>query len=360
MTAEEIALIRKLVVKSEKEKKLTDPLLKLIEDKQWFRIFVPTKYNGNVQPLTRVVALEEHLAHIDGSLGWTVTLCSGAGWFAGFLPESVATEFMGARNCCIAGSGAPTGTARRSGNGFIVNGTWKYATGAPHASSFTANCYILDEKGEPEAENGAPLVRAFIFRREEVLPMQNWNAIGMIASASHGFEIRDRYVDGERSFNIRPEAATSDHPVFQYPFLQLAEVTLAANISGMVRHFLDICQASFAAEALEKKFSHRQSERIRKDLETAEQEMETVRNSFYAAVFASWEYCENAKALPDELLSYVSRTSKLLASTGIQWVDTLYPYGGLGFADRDSEVNRVWRDIHTAGQHTLLLRDIEN
>jgi hypothetical protein len=35
-------------------------------------------------------------------------------------------------------------------------------------------------------------------------------------------------------------------------------------------------------------------------------------------------------------------------------VDTLYPYCGLVAASADSDINRVWRDFHTASQHALL------
>jgi hypothetical protein len=51
----------------------------------------------------------------------------------------------------------------------------------------------------------------------------------------------------------------------------------------------------------------------------------------------------------------VSRTSHALAVVARQWVDTLYPYAGLGAANVGSEINRVWRDVHTASQHPLLV-----
>jgi hypothetical protein len=34
-------------------------------------------------------------------------------------------------------------------------------------------------------------------------------------------------------------------------------------------------------------------------------------------------------------------------------VGDIYPYCGLRAAQVDSDINRVWRDFHTAGQHAL-------
>ena len=65
--------------------------------------------------------------------------------------------------------------------------------------------------------------------------------MGMIATASHSFEVNDVYVNTNRCFMIDPDLAILPDIVYQYPFLQLAETTLAVNISGMTMRFLDLC-----------------------------------------------------------------------------------------------------------------------
>jgi hypothetical protein len=87
----------------------------------------------------------------------------------------------------------------------------------------------------------------------------------------------------------------------------------------------------------------------------AEQEnhLNTSRNLFYQAVNKSWEKM-TSKGLHELSLAGVSNTSKQLAKTARECVDTLYPYCGLVAAARPSEINQVWRDLHTASQHSLL------
>jgi hypothetical protein len=71
----------------------------------------------------------------------------------------------------------------------------------------------------------------------------------------------------------------------------------------------------------------------------------------FKAVDVSWGKFTNSST--GELLA-VSKTSRHLAITSRESVDELYPYCGLIAAATDTEINRVWRDIHTAGQHALL------
>ena len=78
-------------------------------------------------------------------------------------------------------------------------------------------------------------------------------------------------------------------------------------------------------------------------------DIETVRNEFYRAVNDSWD------AISPENLRRVSITSRQLAKAARNHVDALYPYCGLQAASPDTKINRVWRDLHTASQHTLLV-----
>ncbi len=86
-------------------------LLDLAYDNNWFKLFVPEIYGGPGLMLPEILRLEEELAASDGSLGWTVTLCSGAGWFAGFLDPELAAAVFADPKVCFAGSGAVSGTA---------------------------------------------------------------------------------------------------------------------------------------------------------------------------------------------------------------------------------------------------------
>src|SRR5260221_10375656 len=120
---------------------LSPDQLKLIYEQQWFRMLLPEVHSlssPSSLPLSlpQLVRLEEGLAFADGSVGWTVTLCSGAGWFAGFFPEGRFDWLFADPRLCIAGSGSPAGEAHITGSGYRVSGRWPFASGILHATAF--------------------------------------------------------------------------------------------------------------------------------------------------------------------------------------------------------------------------------
>lgn len=326
--------------------------LKHIFEQEWFRMLIPASYGGLGWSLPRVLAVEESLSWVDASTAWVVTLCSGAGWFAGFLSPSLVREMVANKHVCFAGSGAATGVAEKTTDGFRINGHWKYASGSLHATAFTANC-VLHIDGRPQYNNdGTPVVRAFVFHRCEVTLHRHWNSMGMVATGSHSFEVKDVIVPMQRCFSVEPDHAIENAPVFKYPFLQLAETTLSVNMSGMAMRFLDLCKALVSRKNVAKPsglvhgLAHQQ-------LALAESDLERLRERFYSAMQCSWALCEKGEGISREVLNDVSETSHALAHGSRKIVDELYPYCGLTAADTTQEINRVWRNLHTASQHAL-------
>ncbi|MCZ8215673.1 MAG: hypothetical protein O9262_05500, partial [Cyclobacteriaceae bacterium] len=141
--------------------------LDIIYSQRWFKLFVPVEFGGLELSLPEVLKLEEALSWVDGSLGWVVTLCAGAGWFVGFIPHTVAEKIFTNEKLCLAGSGAMNGYADLTENGFVINGSWPYASGAMHATAFTANCLIRKNNQQVYQTDGTTQVAAFILDSEE-------------------------------------------------------------------------------------------------------------------------------------------------------------------------------------------------
>lgn len=330
--------------------KLHPAQLELVYQQQWFNLLAPAAYGGLQTPLPQLVAIEEALSWADGSLGWVVTLCCGGGWFGGFLEPGMAQQVYADAQACIAGSGAATGTAEISGEGYIINGSWKYASGVQHATHITVNCVITENNLAVLKPDGTELILPFILKRADITLLPGWKYMGMIATGSDAYEITGVYVDKTHCFKIDAEAAVIDAQLYRYPFMQLAEATLAANLAGMAVHFADLCTSAFANKATNlRRVSAANVATMMDALETQTALLDQIRAAFFDTVNASWQQPGD-----DNLLQQVSRTSRVLAKTARECVDALYPYCGLLGASPDTEINRVWRDLHTASQHALL------
>lgn len=346
-------IIRDGAAEAERSNDLHPRQLQMIYQERWFKMFVSKKYGGLGWPLPRVLKLEEALSWADASTAWVVTLCGGAGWFTGFLQDTIAERLAGEEEMCFAGSGAPTGVAELTHNGYKINGYWKYASGSLHATAFTANC-ALYENGRPQCNSdGSPVVRAFLFLKNEVKLHRHWNSMGMIATGSHSFEVRNLTLPRQRCFIIEAEHAVLKDPIYTYPFLQLAETTLSINMTGMVMRFLDLCGLIFSDKGGGPQPAAPRNVDRDELLAVAKEEMDKHRHEFYVAAEGSWDLALKGERISSDVLRDVSDTSYALARKSREIVNALYPYCGMLAANTGSEINRVWRNIHTASQHAL-------
>lgn len=344
--------LRDLGREAEDLKVLHPAQLEIIYRYHYFKMLVPRAFGGLGLTLPEVLMTEESLSWADGSTGWVVTLCSGAGWFVGFLDPDVRRELFADGRVCLAGSGALTGVAEVTSNGYVITGFWKYASGAMHATAFTVNCLLRQHGQQIHNADGTAASLSFILKREEVTVDQSWNAMGMVATGSHSFGVNKLHVSSSRSFSIQATRTTLPDPIYQYPFLQLAETTLAVNILGMTMRFLDL-----AEEILSRKTEgHEFKNSIASLVSERRHAFMELRRSFYTSVMKSWEILMQQNHISGELLGEVSEISHRCVTSARDLVNVIYPYCGLSAAAITHEINRVWRNIHTAGQHSLFVR----
>jgi alkylation response protein AidB-like acyl-CoA dehydrogenase len=330
----------------------------LIHERGWLRMLAPRAVGGFELPLPEVVRLEESIARVDGSMGWTVTLCAGAGWFAGFLAPRLAREILSTPNVCLAGSGAPTGYADREGEGRHISGLWDYASGAPMATHFTFNA-LLRDGGQPLLDAfGNPRIQAFVVPAALVEIVPRWRSIGLRATASHAYRVSGQWVHADHGFEIDPARAYEQGPLYRFPFLAFAFVTLAANVAGMASHFVELAEECIAHRR--NRFSGQgepliEVPAVRGLLDSTRASLEGVRERFYARLDATWAQVADGASVSDEEAAQMQALAMEWVNASRRAVDALYPYCGLYAAREDSPINRVWRDFHTASQHALLL-----
>jgi len=330
-----------LSARAEADGRLVQEQLDIIYDQRWFKLFVPRCYGGLELTAPEGIRLEEELAWIDGSLGWTVTLCAGANLFVGYMQQPTAQTLFTDRTVCLGGSGHASGIAVAERNGYRVSGKWRYATGAPHLTHFTANCVLERDGAVVLDEAGNPQIKSFFFAKDDVRIVEDWPAFGLKATASHSFEVSGLWVDETHAFAIAPEQVTLNQLIYQYPFLQFAEATLAANTLGMSRHFV-----SCAKDVLKDPV-----------VDLAKEVTERLANasaSFYQAVDVSWDELKEKGQPSSRTLQTVSDRSRALVRLCHEQIMLLYPHTGLTGADASTEINRIWRDLFTASQHSLL------
>src|SRR5690606_35846171 len=166
---------------------LADDVVRALVQHRLSRLWIPRRYEGLELGLPDALEIYQAAARIDGSFGWAVMIGAGGGLFAAYLDEPSARAVFGPSDAVIAGSGAPDGRAERVPGGYRVQGRWRYASGAPYATTFTANCIVTRGGAPVRGDAGEPLVRAMAFPRDAVEIVETWDAAGMRATSSHDF-----------------------------------------------------------------------------------------------------------------------------------------------------------------------------
>ena len=332
-------------------KTLNEEQLRLIYDRRWFNIWVPKVYGGLELPLREGCLLLESLAYEDGGFGWTVTLCSGANMFAGFMDPELAGSIFVNRKVCFGGSGKVDGKAVKTADGaYLLTGKWKYATGAPHLSHFTLNAWIYENNKPLYDVAGEPLYTSFFVDSDDVLIHYDWDTFGLETTASHSFSVSELKVAANRAFALQPDKATYNGTLFHYPFMTFAECTLAVNYIGMFKKFLYLFEKQLILRSKDGDWMAKKGKTLFQMVNDIEQPFLNQVDRLYTLMDISW----NEVATNDQLLTEIASLSRNLVAYIRSCTVELFPYTGISGAQRDNELNIVFRNLFTASQHGLL------
>ncbi|OYX27968.1 MAG: acyl-CoA dehydrogenase [Flavobacteriales bacterium 32-35-8] len=317
--------------------KFSTETLQWIADRNICNLWVPKAYNGLESSLTEGLKTLQALAKTDGSLGWTVTLCSGANYFIGNLqPETANHMFLNTKETVIfGGSGGIFGVAEQQGNDYIISGEWRYATGAPYLSHFTLNAKIIAGGKPVWNADGTPLIYSFVIPKEEVTIIEDWDTMGLKATATHSFKVNSVVVSSKQAFVYN--RFYLPQTIFKIPFMVFADLTLWVNYLGMAEHFLEE-----AATILEPTIV----EPFALLLSKTNQQLYTFAE--HIALLTTSD-----TVITDAYMETIHKTASASVKDLSQAILNLYPLLGVKACSQQHPLNRIFRDYFTATQHHI-------
>jgi len=332
------------------EGRLTPALLDYIYEAKLFKLFVPEELNGLMLPLPEALRVFEQASRVDGSFGWLVTIGSGGGFFSATLPPAQARELFSGANAVVAGSGHANGVARPVDGGYVVSGRWQYCSGSTFASLFTANCRI--DRGD----GGEIEVRSFAFLPEQVGIIPDWNSFGLKGTDSHSIEVKDAFVPAERTFSIMSEPNYAD-PIFRYPFAAFAQTSFAAACLGICGHFLEEAREFVEGkkEAWASSAKPGRAEGLERLIGETEARLDAGADEFYGTVGRTWDAFAKSGEMPEADQAEVGRLCQRLASDVLAYAHAIFRPLGMAVLMEDHPINRIWRDLQTVSQHSMLV-----
>src|SRR5690554_2094788 len=207
-----------------------DRLNKCYKEK-WFKLFVPTAYNGLELPMVDGCRELLKIATLQGGLGWTVNLGAGANWFSGFFVDEVASKIFSPEKAVVAGSGFTNGVWKLKEDDYEITGSWSKCTGAHHATLFSLS-----------ANHSLEGSKLFVVPREKVkLSNDKWPIMGMRNSSSFGIILDHVKVPKGYDFQMNVVRNNSHYSVLHIPFSSFARLCMSASYLGVVKCLMHYC-----------------------------------------------------------------------------------------------------------------------
>jgi alkylation response protein AidB-like acyl-CoA dehydrogenase len=160
---------------------------------------MPRDWGGwEADAVTQNLVIEE-IAAANGSAGWCVMIGLSGGFLSALLDQKVAREMYPDANMLSANAFATPGRATPVDGGFVVNGRWPFASGITHSEWIQATALIADDSGEPVMDaQGRPQQRLFFAPKHEVEVIDTWFTTGLKGTGSRDFAFHDLFVPAER------------------------------------------------------------------------------------------------------------------------------------------------------------------
>jgi len=148
----------------------------------FYRLLVPRRFGGYEFDFPTFLKVVIELASGCMSSAWCFCLAAGHALQVGALFEERAqAEIFGDGDFRCPAVAAPAGTARRLEDGWELNSTHAYSSGAPYSTHYMGQTFVAGEQ-----TNGAPRMLLFVAPREVWTMLDDWgDTLGLKGSGSH-------------------------------------------------------------------------------------------------------------------------------------------------------------------------------
>jgi alkylation response protein AidB-like acyl-CoA dehydrogenase len=304
-------------------------------------MWVPKPLGGLELDTVTSLQVIEQISYADPSAGWVLmaeALETGtAGAYLG--DEAVEQLFSGDRMPVIAGQGTRPGTAVKHDGGYLLSGSWSFASGIRHAG-YTHSLAAVE---------GTDEVRICIVPVEQATLIDNWDVLGLRGTASIDYTMDSVFV---------PEAythlATTETPLRGGNLLSLGIIGFV-NIGhsgwalGVGRRMLDEL-ATLARGKAGRPGAQADTDSFQEEFANAELKLRAAR----ALLVETWRDAQETLDGGDHL-SVRQHTLIRGALTNATW--TVQDVGMFAYlaggttALRDGTLQRLFRDLHAGTQH---------
>jgi len=353
-TAREIApIIREHSQEAERQRRLSQPVLKALRETGLLRMNTPRSLGGlEADPVTRALVVEEIGRH-DSAAAWTLENPLDWAFFCARLPDEGAEEIYsrGADILIAAQFGRPLKATSTNG-GYRISGQAPFVSNCRDADWFSSTV-LVDE----DSAAGEPEMRMVYFPREGCEIIDTWNVMGMRGTGSHDISVTDVYVPKFRTFPMQPDFEPGSHyrgPLYRLPVMGTAAAGIPTPMLGVARRALDeVTELARNKTPVASSCLLRERATAQVQLGRAEAILRSGRLSLLDTLRQAWRRCLDGETHSLEQRADLQLGMAHAMSSAVQAVELACSIAGTTAFRATSPLERCFRDVQTMRHHVF-------
>lgn len=231
-----IPLLAEHAPEGERQRRPVDAVIRAIEKAEIYKLMVPRRYGGLELDLDTFFEVGVALGEGDTSVAWVSNFYIEHNWLLCQFPESFQRALFADKSYVLAPAMvAPAGRAVREGNGYRLNGRWKWASGVSHGSWVIPGALEMTPDGQPSP-------RWFALPLSEARVEDTWFVDGMCGTGSCDVIVENVFVPEERTASMLEMgsghgagARIHQGPLYRTPMMPILSLAAAMPALGQAR-----------------------------------------------------------------------------------------------------------------------------
>lgn len=324
-----------------------------------YRMLTPADYGGLECHVVTFVEVIELLAQTEASAAWCTFISCTSCVLAAYLSPVVARDLFGDINLKAAGVTAPRGHAVREIkdgiSGYRVSGRWSWGSATKNADLIQGGCLIYGSDGKPEMlESGRPRIQLMVFKRDQVVSLDNWSAFGLCGSGSGEYEVDKIFIPEEYSVCLTEDSAL-DRPLYKFPIFGLLGIGIGAVALGIARKAIDVL-SDLANEKTPQSSGRTLAMRpaTQQEVAVSEAKLRSSRAFLLDAIRSAWNAAEMGGDISIEHRRDIRLATTYAVNSAKEIVSSMFKLGGGSSVFEQSPLQKCFRDINVAAQHMMV------
>ncbi len=341
----------------ERERRMPDAVIDKLRASGLMKLCRHRRFGGlEADPMT-FLDVGREFARNSGALGWLHTVLGFHEWYMAFASAQLNEDIWGREpDAMICDSYAVMGSTERVADGYVVSGQWRFCSGIEWSSWIAVGGVTV----APDGEHPEHLM--FFIPRADLTIVDDWNTLGLRATASRAVNVNKVFVPNHRVFALGRlmngqdrGAVANDGPLWRMPLSTMQGLAILTSSVGIaqraVEEFTDWTKSRIRPYEMGAAAREQPGPQITLAANATQWDATWALAQKYAQY--GWDRALEGKSwvLTDEERAQLFAWRGYIGRTSVELTDQLYISSGAMALIDSHPFQQVFRDVHCTGVH---------